>query len=1064
MLVAVAALIGAVLLVAPVAADPPVITVPSNITAEATSTSGAPVSFTVTSSDASNPTCSPSSGTTFSFGPTTVTCSATNTGGETGTGTFQITVQDTTAPSINAPSDISTTTTSQAGKSVSFSVSATDLVDGAVSPSCSPSSGSNFPTGTTTVTCSATDGHSNTSHASFQVTVTFTDTTPPVITVPSDISASTTSPSGTSVSYSASANDNVDGSVPVSCSPSSGSNFGVGTTTVNCSASDSHGNTGHASFHVTVTLTDATPPVITVPNDISTTTTVPTGKSVTFSASATDNIDGPIPVNCSPGSGANFAVGTTTVNCSATDAHGNSASKSFSVTVTLVDTTPPVITVPNDISTTTTTPSGTSVPYSASANDNVDGPIPVNCSPASGGNFPVGTTTVTCTATDAHGNAASKSFHVTVTLTDTTPPVITVPADISTTTTVPAGKTVTFSASATDNIDGPITPTCAPASGATFPVATTTVTCSATDAHHNTASKSFTVTVTLVDTTAPVVNAPADMTKEATSASGAVATFTATAHDNIDGDLVPTCVPASGSTFPIGNTLDTCTATDSHGNKGTDTFHVIVQDTTKPAISVPGDITATATSSLGAAVTFAPAPTAHDTVDGDITPSCTPGSGSSFALGTTKVTCTATDKHNNSTSDSFNVTVKDTGAPVIQVPPKTVIEATAATGAVVTFTVTATDAIEGGITPVTCTPASGATFPLGTTHVACSAQDSSGNVGTGTFDVVVQDTTPPRLNAPNKITISTPDGGPLPSTQTSIAAFLASPQATDLVDGKDAVTNNAPASFPVGTTTITFSTRDKAGNAATATSAITVVYQPSQPPIVPPPSDTTPPPDPANVSAKASDRKVVLTWAAPAGNDLDHYIVEQSLAETTPVPVYTGTATTYTAGSLTNGRQYRFVVVSVDKAGNQSTGAVVTATPAASMLVRPADGATIAALPTLAWKAVPSTSYYNVQLYRMPSLSAVGGRKILSAWPTTVSLPLTRTWKYNGASQQLLPGIYRWFVWPGVGPRADGKYGALLGSATFVVKKLPAAPAKPPAQKKLKPKPKPKAKPKSVHK
>ena len=81
---------------------------------------------------------------------------------------------------------------------------------------------------------------------------------------------------------------------------------------------------------------------------------------------------------------------------------------------------------------------------------------------------------------------------------DTTNPVVTVPANITTPATSPAGATVTYTASANDDRDGPLTPTCNPASGSTFPVGTTTVTCTATDAAGNTGTASFTVTVTPV--------------------------------------------------------------------------------------------------------------------------------------------------------------------------------------------------------------------------------------------------------------------------------------------------------------------------------------------------------------------------------------------------------------------------------------------------------------------------------------------------------------------------------------------------------------------------------------
>src|SRR5262249_2481263 len=57
------------------------------------------------------------------------------------------------------------------------------------------------------------------------------------------------------------------------------------------------------------------------------------GAVVTFTATATDNVDGTDPVTCTPASGSTFPVGTTTVNCTATDAAGNYSSGSFKVTV-----------------------------------------------------------------------------------------------------------------------------------------------------------------------------------------------------------------------------------------------------------------------------------------------------------------------------------------------------------------------------------------------------------------------------------------------------------------------------------------------------------------------------------------------------------------------------------------------------------------------------------------------------------------------------------------------------------------------------------------------------------
>jgi hypothetical protein len=186
--------------------------------------------------------------------------------------------------------------------------------------------------------------------------------------------------------------------------------------------------------------------------------------------------------------------------------------------------------------------------------------------------------------------------------------------------------------------------------------------------------------------------------------------------------------------FPLGKSTVSCSAKDKAGNALNGTFSVTVQDKTPPVLTVPADMIVEATSSKGAAVTFTAS--AVDLVDGSLTPTCTPTSGSTFALGSTKVTCSVKDKVGNTASASFKVTVADRTPPKLQLPADMTAPATSAKGAVVKFSASATDLVDGSVR-VTCTPASGSTFPFGTTTVSCSAKDNAGNSASGSFKVTV---------------------------------------------------------------------------------------------------------------------------------------------------------------------------------------------------------------------------------------------------------------------------------------------------------------------------------------
>ncbi|MFL6278986.1 MAG: HYR domain-containing protein [Vicinamibacterales bacterium] len=315
---------------------------------------------------------------------------------------------------------------------------------------------------------------------------------------------------------------------------------------------------------------------------------------------------------------------------------------------------------------------------------------------------------------------------------DVTPPVFGSTPDVTIDAADGTSATVSFTATATDNV-GVTSFACSPASGSTFSIGTTVVTCTATDGAGNTASITFNVIVK--DVTAPVFGSTPDVTvNAAANASSATATYAPTATDAV-GVTSLTCSPASGSTFPVGATAVTCTATDAAGNAGTATFNVIVRDVTAPVLIKPADLIAEATSAAGASVIYA-LPTGSDAV-GIVSKSCTPASGAVFPLGSSVVSCTASDAAGNMAATSFSVVVRDTTAPVIGAVTNLTVNTTNGAGtAVVTYAApSAVDAV--GVSSVSCSPASGSTFPLGSTTVTCTARDASGNTSAKTFTVTV---------------------------------------------------------------------------------------------------------------------------------------------------------------------------------------------------------------------------------------------------------------------------------------------------------------------------------------
>ena len=344
----------------------------------------------------------------------------------------------------------------------------------------------------------------------------------------------------------------------------------------------------------------------------------------------------------------------------------------------------------------------------------------------SAGVYPLGTTTLTYTATDSSSN--SVSCQTTITVVDTTPPSITCPAPITTEATSSAGAVVAPGAATASDIASVVT-VAGPSGAATYPLGTTTLTYVATDQSGNTSSCSSSVTV--VDTTPPSITCPAPITAEATSFAGASVNPGAAVASDTAGPV--TISGPSAGTYPLGTTTLTYTATDQSGNTSSCNSSITVVDTTPPSITCPAPITVEATFLSGAFVTPGTA-TASD-IAGPVT--ITGPAAGTYPLGTTTITYTATDQSGNTSSCNSSITVHDTTAPAITIttPAHTVY----AIGQVVNASYSCSD-IGSGVATCAGNVASGTpidTSSAGTKSFTVTAVDNVGNTShqTVTYDV-----------------------------------------------------------------------------------------------------------------------------------------------------------------------------------------------------------------------------------------------------------------------------------------------------------------------------------------
>lgn len=282
---------------------------------------------------------------------------------------------------------------------------------------------------------------------------------------------------------------------------------------------------------------------------------------------------------------------------------------------------------------------------------------------------------------------------------------------------------------------------------------------------------------------------------------------------------------ASGSNFPVGSTTQTFVVDDGIGNTDTCSFTVTVDDTIAPVYVCQQNISVNADSGMCSAVVTFSAPTATDNCT--FTSSQTAGlpSGSAFPVGTTTVTYTATDSSGNSTTCSFDITVTDAQAPQFSCPTTmTVNNDSGMCSAVVTYSPpTVTD--NCNVTSLTLTGglASGSAFPLGTTTITYTALDSAGNSSTCSFDVIVIDAEAPTITCSNNITVCAGTSAQISAVATDLCSGVAS--IDYVLSGATTGTGsgNTFVTFNAGTTTVTYTATDSAGNSSSCNYTVTAV-------------------------------------------------------------------------------------------------------------------------------------------------------------------------------------------------------------------------------------------------
>ena len=692
-------------------------------------------------------------------------------------------IPDTTKPIISPPADLvieatGSLTSVELGEAIAMDESGIQLII-----SNGPTL---FPLGSSTIIWTAIDNNGNSAFATQQVDI--VDTTSPTISLIPDITVEAAVPYDNIVELQAPIADDIFDIVSIT--NNAPEFFPIGETIVSWTATDTSGNS--ASVEQKITIFDTTFPILEIPEDIVIEATSLDQNEVNLGeAIATDNGEITSITNDAPDV---FSLGETTVTWTAIDSSNNFSSLTQSVSV--IDTTTPEISPLEDITLEATSVDANIVNLdNPTASDVQDVTIYITAPDV----FPIGETTVTWTAVDASGNSASETQ--TVTIVDTTKPGLSIPQDQTVEASSLEGTLVDIGQAEAHDITG-ISSIVHNAPNV-FPLGSTAIAWTATDNHDNTTTAYQRITV--VDTTAPIIISPQDILAEAVDPTmNYIGLGELGASDSVGIESVTNDKPII---FPFGSTTITWTVIDISGNISQAIQVVTLVDTTDPEIVAPSDIVAEATSLSGTMVELGGA-TAHDVMG---IASVTEHPPRFFVLGETTVTWIATDTSGNSASATQTVTIVDTTSPSITAPDSITVEATSANSNIVALgNPVSSDLVD---IPSISNNAPDV-FSLGETTVIWTTVDESGNSASATQTVTIVDTTSPELTMPEDVTIT--------AFSLEKQVEIGEAQAHDLAGSALTITNDAPNTFPLGDTVVTWNVSDELGNSASSQQVISV--------------------------------------------------------------------------------------------------------------------------------------------------------------------------------------------------------------------------------------------------